>query len=477
MRTALYDPAHFNDRLLLGLKGTMSEAELHVLRARLRGGIAEQGAPRRARASAAGGPRLRRPGPRGPRSRSAGPGQRPPVLRDLPAHRHGHATVKRFPRAGSALPAPCRSGPRKGEIVWEPLDLARACSASCTIRATPAPSPSAAAAGGSSPTAASTRNACRASSGWRCSRTRTRATSPGRSTSRSSTACARTPRPTAPIAATAPRAKGPALLAGAGRLRRVRRRMTVRYHHRRARPSCPPTYCQRHRPAARRADLPEHLGAAIDAAVGELLVATVTPLALEVALAVQQEIQAPTRRGGSTAPPAGRARPVRGRPRAPALPARRSRQPPGRRRARSRLEPQAPRARRRAGDYERQRQADRATLDDAQRQEILALATDFPALWQDPRTPAARAQAHGRAPPRGRHAAPGRAGHAPRPLPRRRDDHADSPPAAAMASPHHIAAGAGPDRPLLERSTPMRRSRRHSTRRGSRPAPVSPSPA
>ena len=31
----LYDPAHFNDRLLLGLKGTMSEAELHVLRARL----------------------------------------------------------------------------------------------------------------------------------------------------------------------------------------------------------------------------------------------------------------------------------------------------------------------------------------------------------------------------------------------------------------------------------------------------------
>ena len=35
----LYNPAHFNDRLLLGLKGTMSEAELHVLKARLRGGI------------------------------------------------------------------------------------------------------------------------------------------------------------------------------------------------------------------------------------------------------------------------------------------------------------------------------------------------------------------------------------------------------------------------------------------------------
>ena len=35
----MYDPAHFNDRLLLGLKGTMSEAELHILKSRLQGGI------------------------------------------------------------------------------------------------------------------------------------------------------------------------------------------------------------------------------------------------------------------------------------------------------------------------------------------------------------------------------------------------------------------------------------------------------
>jgi DNA invertase Pin-like site-specific DNA recombinase len=34
----IYDPSHFNDRLLLGLKGTMSEAELHLLRAHLLGG-------------------------------------------------------------------------------------------------------------------------------------------------------------------------------------------------------------------------------------------------------------------------------------------------------------------------------------------------------------------------------------------------------------------------------------------------------
>ena len=40
----LYHPALFNDRLLLGLKGTMAEAELHILRARLNGGIKNKAA-------------------------------------------------------------------------------------------------------------------------------------------------------------------------------------------------------------------------------------------------------------------------------------------------------------------------------------------------------------------------------------------------------------------------------------------------
>jgi len=35
----LYEPCNFNDRLLLGLKGTISEAELHILKARMRGGL------------------------------------------------------------------------------------------------------------------------------------------------------------------------------------------------------------------------------------------------------------------------------------------------------------------------------------------------------------------------------------------------------------------------------------------------------
>jgi DNA invertase Pin-like site-specific DNA recombinase len=40
----IYHPGLFNDRLVLGLKGTMSEAELHTLRARLDGGIRNKAA-------------------------------------------------------------------------------------------------------------------------------------------------------------------------------------------------------------------------------------------------------------------------------------------------------------------------------------------------------------------------------------------------------------------------------------------------
>jgi DNA invertase Pin-like site-specific DNA recombinase len=35
----IYDPTDYNDRLLLGLKGTMSEAELHILRSRMHQGL------------------------------------------------------------------------------------------------------------------------------------------------------------------------------------------------------------------------------------------------------------------------------------------------------------------------------------------------------------------------------------------------------------------------------------------------------
>jgi len=38
-------------------------------------------------------------------------------------------------------------------------------------------------------------------------------------------------------------------------------------------------------------------------------------------------------------------------------------------------------------EYEQQRQQDRVTVDEQQRARIAAQASDFPRLWQDPKTP------------------------------------------------------------------------------------------
>ena len=104
----LYDPAHFNDRLLLGLKGTMSEAELHVLRARLRGGIlnkARRGELRDRRSRSASATTRQRV-VLDPDRRSSSPA---PALRDLPAHRLGDGDGQGLPQQGLAFP---RRAPR-----------------------------------------------------------------------------------------------------------------------------------------------------------------------------------------------------------------------------------------------------------------------------------------------------------------------------------------------------------------------------
>jgi DNA invertase Pin-like site-specific DNA recombinase len=117
----LYDPATFNDRLLLGLKGTMSEAELHVLRARLRGGILNK-------ASRAA---LKLPLPMG-----LAYAEDETVILDPDAQiqhavgllfatfkRTGSATatVKYFRTKGLLFPRRVRTGPHKGEVHWGPL--------------------------------------------------------------------------------------------------------------------------------------------------------------------------------------------------------------------------------------------------------------------------------------------------------------------------------------------------------------------
>jgi DNA invertase Pin-like site-specific DNA recombinase len=117
----IYDPAHFNDRLLLGLKGTMSEAELHVLRARLRGGILSKA--RRGE--------LMIPPPVGLVYNSEGeltldPDQQ--VQQSLRLlfetfRRTGSAmaTVKAFRQQTLLFPRRLRAGPHQGELVWMEL--------------------------------------------------------------------------------------------------------------------------------------------------------------------------------------------------------------------------------------------------------------------------------------------------------------------------------------------------------------------
>src|SRR5437870_7696871 len=117
----LYDPATFNDRLLLGMKGAMSEAELHVLRARVRGGILNQ-AQRAA---------LKLQLPVGlvyaedDSVRLDPDAQVQQALRTLFAtfKRTGSAwaTVKYFREQELLFPRRVRVGPHAGELHWMPL--------------------------------------------------------------------------------------------------------------------------------------------------------------------------------------------------------------------------------------------------------------------------------------------------------------------------------------------------------------------
>jgi DNA invertase Pin-like site-specific DNA recombinase len=121
----IYDPMQFNDRLLLGLKGTMSEAELHVLRARLRGGILNKA--RRGE--------LECPVPVGFAYDTEARVILDPdrqvqdsmhlLFRTFRRTGSATATVKDFRKQALCFPRRLRKGPNKGELLWGPLDHSR----------------------------------------------------------------------------------------------------------------------------------------------------------------------------------------------------------------------------------------------------------------------------------------------------------------------------------------------------------------
>ncbi|MFN2506966.1 MAG: recombinase family protein, partial [Acidimicrobiales bacterium] len=117
----LYDPCDFNDRLLLGLKGTMSEAELHFIRARLRGGVISK-AKRGELVVALPVGLVYDPAGRVVLDPDAGVQH---AVRHLFATfaRTGsaRAVVQTFAAEGLRFPLRVRSGANKGELAWEPL--------------------------------------------------------------------------------------------------------------------------------------------------------------------------------------------------------------------------------------------------------------------------------------------------------------------------------------------------------------------
>jgi DNA invertase Pin-like site-specific DNA recombinase len=114
----VYDPANFNDRLLLGLKGTMSEAELHILKARMLAG-------RRAKAQRG---ELGRAVPMGYVQRASGEIGFDPDEQAQATIRMVFDLFDRFRTVGKVMrylvdhdirmPVRVRSGARKGELEW-----------------------------------------------------------------------------------------------------------------------------------------------------------------------------------------------------------------------------------------------------------------------------------------------------------------------------------------------------------------------
>jgi DNA invertase Pin-like site-specific DNA recombinase len=382
----LYDPAHFNDRLLLGLKGTMSEAELHMMRARLRGGILNKA--RRGE--------LRCGLPAGLIYDARGcvvldpDRQVQETVRLLfqTFARTGtlSATVKHFRQQGLLFPKRPSAGPHKGQLVWVHLSLGRA----CTILHNP--SYAGAYAFGRSRYRKQPDGRYRhehlPQDQWQVL---IRDAHPGYISWQEFESNLQRLRASAKALGferdAGPPREGPALLQGRVVCGLCGSRMHVHYNIRRNGVMMTNYVCAGRTEQYRDPLCQSILGTGIDAAVGKLLVEAVAPMALELALAVQQEIAARLQEADQL-----RHRQVeRAKYEADLARHRYMQVDPANRLVADALEADW-NVRLRAlaeaqEEYQRRRAADRLVVDDAERQRILALATDFPAIWNDPHTP------------------------------------------------------------------------------------------
>ena len=381
----IYDPGHFNDRLLLGLKGTMSEAELHVLKARLLGGIlskAQRG-------------ELKVPLPVGlvydEENRVVlDPDQQvQKSLRHLFATfvRTGSAwgTVQAFRREGVKFPRRGQAG--AGERVWCPLTLAtvlttlhnpRYAGTFCFGR---------------------TRTWSDPDGHWHCQRLPRdqwrfvkQNVHPGYlswedyEANEARLLANQQARGGGERKAGGAAREGPALLQGLVLCGQCGRSMTLRYHQRGGRLTpnyvCAKAAVEEAQPVCQ--SIP---GGGVDEAVGRLLIECVTPLALEVALKVQEELQARLEEADRL-----RQQHVqRAQYEADQARVRYLRVDPNNRLVADTLETQwndKLRSLTQAKEEcEKQRRLDAQRLTAEQKAKVLALASDFPKLWNDAKTP------------------------------------------------------------------------------------------
>jgi DNA invertase Pin-like site-specific DNA recombinase len=381
----LYDPTDFNDRLLLGLKGTMSEAELHFIRARLIGG--QRSKARRGE--------LQIGLPVGLVYDPVGNVVLDPDTGVQQAIRHlftlfartgsARATVQQFNADGLLFPVRVRTGAHKGELAWMPLQHWR------VLRTLHNP---------------------RYAGAFAYGRRRERLNSNGKKTfdtlpREQWIALIRDAHPgyiswdtyetnqrlllanaTAhgPDRAAGPAREGSALLQGLAICGRCGRRMTVRYHTRRG-VEVPDYQCMNRciQDGGQRCQtIP---GGVVDQAVASLLLEALTPHALEVALTVQAELD--TRAAEADA--LRRQIVDRARHRADLARRRYLAVDPDNRLVADSLEADwndALRALQTAReDYDRASAAAAAALTDELKDRIRSLAPDFPAIWSNPGTP------------------------------------------------------------------------------------------
>ena len=384
----LYDPGSINDRLLLGLKGTISEAELHFIRARLQGGLLAK--------AARGELRVRLPvglayDQLGNVTLDPDASVRAAIeylFRCFEQTGSAHAVVKQFAAERAAVPRPAPpGGPHAGELYWKPLrhDLVlftlhnpRYAGAYFYGRRKQLTDIN----GHTRTVDQAARPVDRAD----------RRRAPGirhLRAVRAQPADARLQRrrPRREERRAGPAREGPALLQGLVVCGKCGKRMTVSYHKRCNGEPQPDYHCSREGIATGTPPCQSICGAGVDAAVAKLVLEQLTPLAIETALAVSTEL-------AQRAADADRIRQMGVKRAEHAAEAARRRYlavDPTNRLVADQLEADWNNKLRELADardeYERATHAGNRPLTDEQQAQIRALATDLPALWANPATP------------------------------------------------------------------------------------------